>query len=161
MIELVKVTDGVASAYSFERFRGDFNTTGRADKHVNPRGVYRVDNLPKPKADFGFRAVAWGFPRLVNGFWTAGWDVVAMSEAEARATIAPISPLQGILTLGEAEWGKVLAYRETATWSEKVVIDNAADWVRTSQNIAFFGHLLDYSDEQMDTLFLQAAQVNA
>jgi len=80
---------------------------------------------------------------------------------EIRAAIAPISPLQGILTLGEAEWGKVLAYRETATWSEKVVIDNAADWVRTSQNIAFFGHLLDYSDEQMDTLFLQAAQVNA
>ena len=161
MIELVKVTDGVASAYSFERFRGDFNTTGRADKHLNPRGVYRVDNLSKPKTDFGFRAVAWGFPRLVNGFWTAGWDVIEMSEAEARATIAPISPLQGILTLGEAEWGKVLAYRETATWSEKVVIDNAADWVRTSQNIAFFGHLLDYTDEQMDAMFLQAAQVDA
>jgi hypothetical protein len=80
---------------------------------------------------------------------------------EIRATIAPISPLQGILTLGETEWGKVLTYRETATWSEKVVIDNAADWVRTSQNIAFFGHLLSYTDEEMDALFLQAAQVNA
>jgi hypothetical protein len=161
MIELVKVTDGVALAYSHEQFRGDFNTTGTADRHLNPHGVYRVDNLPKPETDFGFKAVAWGFPRLVNGFWTAGWDVIEMSEAEARATIAPISPLQGILTLGETEWGKVLAYRETATWSEKVVIDNAADWVRTSQNIAFFGHLLDYTEEQMDTLFLQAAQVDA
>lgn len=80
---------------------------------------------------------------------------------ETRATIAPISPLQGILTLGEAEWGKVLAYRDSASWAEKIVIDNAADWVRTSQNIAFFGHLLSYTDEQMDTLFLQAAQVNA
>jgi hypothetical protein len=80
---------------------------------------------------------------------------------EIRTAIAPISPLQGILTLGETEWGKVLAYRDGATWAEKIVIDNAADWVRTSQNIAFFGHLLDYTDEQMDTLFLQAAQVNA
>jgi len=161
MIELVKVTDGVASAYSFERFRGDFNTTGRADKHLNPRGVYRVDSLPKPRTDFGFKAVAWGFPKKVNDFWTAGWDVIEMSEAEARATIAPISPLQGILTLGEAEWGKVLAYRDGASWAEKIVIDNAADWVRTSQNIAFFGHLLDYTDEQMDEMFLQAAQVDA
>jgi len=80
---------------------------------------------------------------------------------EIRAAIASISPMQGILTLGEAEWEKVLAYRDGATWAEKIVIDNAADWVRTSQNIAFFGHLLDYTDEQMDTLFLQAAQVNA
>jgi len=71
------------------------------------------------------------------------------------------SQMQGILTLGEAEWGKVLAYRDGATWAEKVVIDSAADWVRTSQNISFFGHLLGYTDEQMDTLFLQAAQVNA
>jgi len=80
---------------------------------------------------------------------------------EKRTEMRPVSPLQGILTLGETEWGKVLAYRETATWSEKVVIDNAADWVRTSQNIAFFGHLLDYTDEQMDAMFLEAAQVEA
>jgi hypothetical protein len=72
-----------------------------------------------------------------------------------------ISPLQGILTLGETEWGKVLAYRETASWQERIVIDNAADWVRTSQNIAFFGYLLGYSPEQMDELFTAAAQVTA
>lgn len=80
---------------------------------------------------------------------------------ERRAAIAPISPLQGILTLGETEWGKVLSYRETATWAEKITIDNAAYWVRTSQKIAFFGRLLGYTDEQMDTLFLEAAQVEA
>ena len=80
--------------------------------------------------------------------------------AKARAAMV-ISPLQGILTLGETEWGKVLAYRDTASWAEKVVIDNAADWVRTSQNIAFFGYLLGYTDEQMDALFIAAAQVTA
>ena len=80
--------------------------------------------------------------------------------ADERSGMA-VSPLQGILTLGETEWGKVLAYRETATWQERVIIDNAFDWVRTSQNIAFFGYLLGYTPEQMDTLFIAAAQVKA
>ena len=84
----------------------------------------------------------------------------AIALAQARSAMV-ISPLQGILTLGEAEWGKVLAYRETASWAEKVVIDSAQDWQRTSQNIAFFGYLLGYTDTQMDKLFIAAAQVKA
>jgi hypothetical protein len=85
----------------------------------------------------------------------------AIALAQARASMPPISPLQGILTLGETAWGKVLAYRETASWREKVIIDNASDWVRTSENIAFFGYLLEYSDKQMDALFIAAAKVKA
>jgi hypothetical protein len=81
--------------------------------------------------------------------------------AKVREAMPTISPMQGILTLGETEWGKILAYRETATWQEKVVIDNAADWFRTSENIAFFGYLLNYTDEQMDALFIAAAKVRA
>jgi hypothetical protein len=84
----------------------------------------------------------------------------AIALAQSRAAMV-ISPLQGILTLGETEWGKVLAYRDTATWAEKIIIDNADDWVRNSQNIAFFGYLLGYTDEQMDALFIAAAQVTA
>jgi hypothetical protein len=41
------------------------------------------------------------------------------------------------------------------------VIDNANDWFRTSENIAFFGHLLNYTAEQMDAMFIAAAQVRA
>ena len=81
--------------------------------------------------------------------------------AKARAAMPTISPMQGTLTLGESEWGKILAYRETATWQERIVIDNAADWFRTSENIAFFGHLLDYTEEQMDAMFSAAAKVRA
>jgi len=113
-----------------------------------------------------------GFIRIIDKHETDLWSVAAetatkftpppIDEAEelakARAGMV-ISPLQGILTLGEKEWGKVLAYRETATWAEQTVIDNASDWVRTSQNIAFFGYLLGYTDEQMDELFIAAAQV--
>jgi hypothetical protein len=100
---------------------------------------------------------------------TKVWDVIEeiapsfiepVSVAQARASMV-ISPLQGILTLGETEWGKVLAYRETASWQERIVIDSAQDWQRTSQNIAFFGYLLGYTDEQMDALFIAAAQVKA
>jgi len=83
-------------------------------------------------------------------------ELLAVERADMRC-----SPLQGILTLGETEWGKVLAYRETASWAEKVVIDSAQDWQRTSQNIAFFGYLLGYTDAQMDALFIAAAQVRA
>lgn len=69
------------------------------------------------------------------------------------------SPLQGILTLGPVEWGKVLEYSETASWPEHIIIHSAQDWRRLNQNIAFFGYLLNYTDEQMDDLFRQAMTV--
>jgi len=84
MIELIKVTNGVAIAYSYEQFRNDFNTTGRADKHLNPYGVYRVANLRRPAVTVGYKAVAWSFPQQVDGLWTQGWDVVALNENEIR-----------------------------------------------------------------------------
>jgi len=97
-----------------------------------------------------------------TGFAAGNEPVVdpAIALAQARANMV-ISPMHGILTLGEKEWGKVLAYRDTASWQERVVIDSALDWRRDSQNIAFFGHLLDYTEEQMDALFIAAAQVKA
>jgi len=92
----------------------------------------------------------------------------AIALAQSRAGMV-ISPLQGILTLGETEWGKVLAFRDGfdkdgkpfSSWGEKVIINSAQDWRRDSQNIAFFGYLLGYSPEQMDALFIAAAQVKA
>lgn len=81
--------------------------------------------------------------------------------AAERATMV-CSPMQGILTLGETEWAKVLEYQNaTATWQERVIIDSALDWKRNSQNIAFFQYLLGYTDEQVDNLFRAAMQVEA
>jgi hypothetical protein len=71
------------------------------------------------------------------------------------------SRMQGILALGEARWGVVLEYRETATWAEKVVIDDANDWRRTSETIALFGWLLQLTDVQIDELFAIAMSINA
>ena len=78
-------------------------------------------------------------------------------RAEMRCT-----PMQGILALGEDEWAKVTDYRDNhATWAQRVVIDSALDWRRNSENIAFFQHLLQYTDEQVDDLFRAAMQIEA
>jgi hypothetical protein len=70
--------------------------------------------------------------------------------------------MQGVLTLGEANWSKVMAFYTTeATWVQKAIIDSAANWERISENIAFFGYLIGFSDEQMDTMFAAAALVEA
>jgi hypothetical protein len=84
-------------------------------------------------------------------------DLIA--DLAARRARMSCTPMQGILTLGEAEWGKVLTYRETATWAERVVIDSAQTWNRNSQNIQFIGYLIGYNDEQMDAMFATAAMV--
>ena len=91
----------------------------------------------------------------------------AIEMAQARASMV-ISPMQGILTLGETEWGKVMAFRDgtnpdfpPATWAQIVIINSAGNWRRNSQNIAFFGYLLGYTDAQMDAMFIAAAKVTA
>jgi len=82
----------------------------------------------------------------------------AVTLARERAAMA-CTPMQGILTLGEANWNTILAYRETASWQEKVIIDSAQTWVRNSQDIAFFQYLLSFTDTQVDDLFRAAMLV--
>jgi len=86
-------------------------------------------------------------------------DPVATLTQE-RTTMA-CTPMQGILALGEANWGTILAYRDTAPWQEKVIIDSAQIWVRNSQNIAFFQYLLGFTDTQVDDLFRAAMLIDA
>jgi hypothetical protein len=106
-------------------------------------------------------------PTIVDGASVFGWTVRAKTADELAEKLTnerqamSCSKMQGILTLGETSWGEVLTYRETASWSERMVIDSAQDWNRTSQNIAFFGYLLNYTDTQMDAMFIAAAQVTA
>jgi len=94
--------------------------------------------------------------------WSQMITPAASAEADlaARRATMSCSRMQGILTLGEARWAAVMAYYETsATWAERVIIDSAGDWSRNSENIAFFGYLLNMSDAEMDALFDQAATI--
>lgn len=85
----------------------------------------------------------------------------AQDLAAWRAS-AKCSPMQGKLALGQAEWAKIEAYRDTeATWAQRIVIDSAQEWRRNSQDIQFFGYLLGYDDAQMDQLFTIAMQIAA
>tara|TARA_R110000851_G_scaffold2217_1_gene8593 strand:- start:2365 stop:2859 length:495 start_codon:yes stop_codon:yes gene_type:complete len=102
-----------------------------------------------------------------NGRPVIGWTVRDKTAAELTVELnnkrqaMSCSKMQGILTLGETAWGEVLTYRDTASWAEQMAIDSAQDWNRTSENIAFFGYLLNYTDAQMDAMFTAAAQVTA
>jgi hypothetical protein len=106
-------------------------------------------------------------PTIVEGASVFGWTVRDKTADELAAEVISkrqgmsCSKMQGILTLGETAWGEVQTYRETASWAERMVIDSAQDWNRTSENIAFFGYLLSYTDAQMDAMFIAAAQVTA
>lgn len=74
---------------------------------------------------------------------------------------ASCTRMQGILAVGEKQWATILQYRDTATWAEQVIIDEAGDWHRTSENIAFFGYLLGLSEVEVDDLFRAANVIRA
>jgi hypothetical protein len=115
--------------------------------------------------------VGSGYTRNEDGTFSGVTDEFV--PAEERRVGMHCTKMQGILTLGETKWGEVLAYRNqefveatntepeipATTWPEKMIIDSAQNWERTSENIAFFGQLLKYDDLQMDALFIAAADV--
>jgi hypothetical protein len=111
--------------------------------------------------------------KIVNGV-LADMTADETTEWEQRQVIDPAvvlaaeraqmscTPMQGILALGESNWGLVVSYRDTqATWAQRVIINSAQTWVRNSQNIAFFQFLLSFTDAQVDDLFRTAMLIDA
>jgi response regulator RpfG family c-di-GMP phosphodiesterase len=87
-------------------------------------------------------------------------DLRAQAALAAERSGMVCSPMQGKLALGEALWGAVLVYRDTATLAERQVIDSASEWRRVSQNIAFFAYLLGLDDAAVDDLFRAARMIS-
>jgi len=96
---------------------------------------------------------------------------VAMTESEMLGRALTIeqtrqqmacTSLQGKIALGSDAWAKVLAYRDgpETPFSVKVTIDDSPTWKRLSQDISLIGWALDYTDEQMDELFVKAMNIN-
>jgi len=100
MIELIKLTNGVARAYSTAAFRAANKHTvyghAIAERHLSAQDVYRVRAGAKPAEAVGFKIVADAFPTLVDGAWVQGYTSVALSADEARK-------LRNEL-LGETDW---------------------------------------------------------
>lgn len=90
---------------------------------------------------------------------------VAPTEAELLETERQgmkCSRLQGRLVLGEATCDLLdaMAAVPDTPWAMKQTIIHAIEWSRTSQSMNELAWLLDYTDDQMDTLFRQAMTVS-
>jgi hypothetical protein len=87
-MELVKLIDGQPKPYSEAAFRADNKHTvyGKSisNRHLNAQDVYRVRTLPKP-SEVGKKAVTQALPTQVNGEWVLDWNLVPLSEDEARS----------------------------------------------------------------------------
>ena len=162
-MDLVKVTDGTPQRYSVEQFKRDNPRTGFPDPisagDLKPYGVFFLRSN-KPSHNPATQVLSDTGVALDGGHWAVQWAINDLPIATIRKGML-CSKMQGILTLGETAWGEVQTYRETASWAEQIIIDSAQDWNRTSENIAFFGWLLNYTDAQMDAMFTTAAQVTA
>ena len=88
MIELIKMVDGVARAYSTAAFRADNSHTvygaSISTRHLAAQDVHRVRTGSKPAEAVGFKIVQDGFPNLVDGVWVQGYASVALDADEAR-----------------------------------------------------------------------------
>jgi len=89
MIELIKLTNGVARAYSTAAFRAANKHTvyghAIAERHLTAQDVHRVRSGPKPAEAVGFKVVQESFPTLVDGVWVQGYVSVELTADEARA----------------------------------------------------------------------------
>ena len=88
MIELIKMVDGVARAYSTAAFRADNKHTvygaSISSRHLVAQDVHRVRAGVKPAEAVGFKIVQDGFPTLVDGAWVQGYVSVVLDADEAR-----------------------------------------------------------------------------
>jgi hypothetical protein len=84
--------------------------------------------------------------------------IADVSIEELRAGMS-CTKMQGVFTLGEIMWGKVISFRDnpTTTLIQKEIINSSDNWTRNSEDILFFGHLLNYTPEQIDDLFRVAS----
>ena len=88
MIELIKMVDGVARAYSTAAFRADNKRTlygtSISARHLATQDVYRVREGNKPAESVGFKIVQDGFPTLVDGVWVQGYVSIPLDAGESR-----------------------------------------------------------------------------
>jgi hypothetical protein len=169
----IKLTNGIAELYTLRDLRNDNpDLLFRADptnEFLSGHSMYPYTASAKPTYDAATQVVEHQGYAETDGTYGDVYAVRDKTEGELAAELdsarqrMKCSAMQGILTLGEAKWGEVITYRDhvDTTWAEKMIIDSAQDWKRLSQNIAFFGQLLNYTEVQMDNMFTAAAGVSA
>jgi hypothetical protein len=137
-MDLVKVTNGAPERYSVAQFKRDNPRTSFPESpsagDLEPYGVFPLRSS-KPSYNPANQVLSDTGTALEGKNWVIQWVVNDLPIKTIRAGMS-CSKMQGVLVLGEAAWGEVLTYRETATWAEQTVIDSAHNWQRTSENMA-------------------------
>jgi len=89
-------------------------------------------------------------------------DALAEAPVPDPRSLMSCTSLQGKIALGAEAWAKVVAYRDEpeTPFSVKVTIDDSPQWNRLSQDISLIGWALDYTDEEMDELFVKAMKIS-
>lgn len=90
-MEYVKVTGGVATAYSLRQLRQDnpnvsFPAT-LTEEILSAYGIMPVTVIPVPEYDAKTHAVTQDAPANVNGAWIVAWSINALPQAEAEANV--------------------------------------------------------------------------
>ena len=118
MIELIKMVDGVARAYSTAAFRADNRRTvygaSISSRHLAAQDVHRVRAGVKPAEAVGFKVVQDGFPTLVDGVWVQGYASAALDADAARdAGNAMLKASDWMAVTDRTMTGPETAYRQS------------------------------------------------
>jgi len=171
--------------YHFNGETGEFVGTSLARKDPLVEGAYLI---PANATDFTASHKDGMASVFMNGFWTnvddnrgeVYWlpdgeqvtiDKLGHMKPDDALDEAPVpdprslmscTSLQGKIALGAEAWASVISYRDEpeTPFSVKVTIDDSPTWNRLSQDISLIGWALDYTDEQMDDLFITAMLIN-
>ena len=118
MIELIKMVDGVARAYSTAAFRADNRRTvygaSISSRHLAAQDVHRVRAGVKPAEAVGLKVVQDGFPTLVDGVWVQGYASAALDADAARdARNAMLKASDWMAVTDRTMTGPETAYRQS------------------------------------------------
>ena len=135
---------------------------------LNDFGADPVLEGPQPTLTADQYAVYDGVIQDANGNWMTSYVAVDYTAEEIAARVeqwrqsATVTPFQGRVALSDAG---LLANVETAIAAAdektKVAWEYALEWKRMSPMIVTLATSLNLTDEQVDTLFKEAASVQA
>ena len=159
----VKVTNGVAERYSLAQLRADNPNTSFPvtpnETTLAEYGVYPCIDDPAPTAD----VVARGGFYLADDGWHYGWTSRPYTDAERRSGMV-VTARQARLAL--ATIGKLSAVADAIAlipepdktqvaieWEYATTVERTSPWIETMRPA------LGLSEEEMDQLFVQAAEL--
>lgn len=168
----IRVQQDTIENYSIEKLRIDNPQVSFpyeiSDDILKEYNVYTVTPTEKPSCEWSQR-VEEGTPKLVNKKWEQVWNIIDLSpeeQAAKRKSEVPdfVSMRQARLALLEAgllQQVNTIISNLPSPQKEKATIEweYTSQVRRNSELIAVLGPLLNLSESQIDTLFIDASKM--